>query len=151
SSQSLNGAYGTLGVSSTTNLPGTRSFGGGFVDSNDDIWIFAGLGYGETGNQGLLNDLWKYTNCSSQSISVGSNPTLPCSGTSVTLTAAGANSFSWSLPASGPSVVVTPTAGISYSITSLFPNGCIKNLPFSLNVGSAPIISYVNSSPSICI
>ena len=71
------GVYGTQGIPSTSNYPGSRDFMGFGIDSFGSIWIFGGLGYDSANNQGewkirninwitclkgYLNDLWKYYN-----------------------------------------------------------------------------------------
>lgn len=55
-----NGNYGTIGVSNTNNLPGSRMASGTWRDSNGIIWLFGGKGFGATGTDGYLSDLWKY-------------------------------------------------------------------------------------------
>ncbi len=57
------GTYGTLGVASVTNNPGARLGSATWSDSNGDLWLFGGYGYGQTttSGQGNLQDLWKYT------------------------------------------------------------------------------------------
>ena len=57
------GAYGTLGVPSTTNIPGSRNAAVGITDANNNFWLFGGAGYAIIGGgsgSGNLNDLWKY-------------------------------------------------------------------------------------------
>ena len=55
------GIYGTQGISSPLNTPGARGFGvGTWVDNFGDLWLFGGNGYDGAGNNGELNDLWKY-------------------------------------------------------------------------------------------
>ncbi len=54
------GVYGTIGVGSTTNTPGSRYGGSTWIDANGDLWMFGGSGNGQTGT-GYLQDLWKYT------------------------------------------------------------------------------------------
>ncbi|MBA4239429.1 MAG: hypothetical protein C0448_01795 [Sphingobacteriaceae bacterium] len=63
SSNNQAGAYGTLGVASVTNNPGSRYGSASWSDSNGDLWLFGGYGYGQTttSGQGNLQDLWKYT------------------------------------------------------------------------------------------
>jgi N-acetylneuraminic acid mutarotase len=55
------GVYGTLGTPASTNLPGGRDAGVSWTDPSGNIWLFGGLGADANGNQGYLNDLWKYT------------------------------------------------------------------------------------------
>jgi hypothetical protein len=56
------GSYGTMGTPNTSNIPGARSSGVSWVDSNGNLWLFGGLGYDSSisGSYGDLNDLWKY-------------------------------------------------------------------------------------------
>ncbi len=55
------GVYGTLGVASSSNVPGGRWLVSGWVDSAGDAWLFGGGGYDGMGAWGSLNDLWKYS------------------------------------------------------------------------------------------
>ena len=59
------GVYGTLGQSSTANMPGSRYGGVGWTDASGNLWLFGGNGYDSAATfaapfQGWLNDLWKY-------------------------------------------------------------------------------------------
>lgn len=56
----VNGIYGTMGVSSTSNTPGSRYYNIGWKDLNGDMWIFGSFGYASTGPLNQLNDLWKF-------------------------------------------------------------------------------------------
>lgn len=56
----LNGNYGTIGVSSSSNYPGSRAYSANWIDSLGNLWIFGGQGYAENGSEGNLNDLWKF-------------------------------------------------------------------------------------------
>ncbi len=55
-----NGTYGTKGVASASNMPGSRSAHTYAKDSSGNLWIFGGGGFGASGIKGSLNDLWKY-------------------------------------------------------------------------------------------
>jgi N-acetylneuraminic acid mutarotase len=55
------GNYGVLGTPASTNIPGARSSAVGWIDASGDFWLFGGLGLDSLGNQGTLNDLWKYS------------------------------------------------------------------------------------------
>ena len=55
------GNYGNLGEGSVSNYPGSRAYASGWVDENDNIWIFGGYGWDTAGNLGDLNDLWRYS------------------------------------------------------------------------------------------
>lgn len=54
------GAYGTQGVASPSNFPGSRRRTATTFDSNGNYWVFGGDGYDSNGDIGLLNDLWKF-------------------------------------------------------------------------------------------
>ena len=54
------GTYGTMGVPATGNTPGARGWSVTWIDSNDDLWLFGGYGFGSSGSVGALNDLWKF-------------------------------------------------------------------------------------------
>jgi gliding motility-associated-like protein len=55
------GVYGTQGVPSPANYPGSRSFGARtWTDMNGNFWLFGGLGFDVNGFLGPMNDLWKY-------------------------------------------------------------------------------------------
>ena len=58
-----NGVYGTLGVASVSNVPGARGSQGVAVtwtDASGNFWLFGGDGYGLSGGDSELNDLWRY-------------------------------------------------------------------------------------------
>ncbi len=58
--QNQPGSYGTQGVSSINNIPGSRLNSATCVDDAGNLWLFGGLGLDETGAFGELCDLWKY-------------------------------------------------------------------------------------------
>ncbi len=55
------GVYGTKGVASPANYPGSR-YQGMFTwtGANGDLWLYGGLGNGPTNAVGFLNDLWRF-------------------------------------------------------------------------------------------
>ncbi len=46
------GVYGIQGVSSSINIPGARSSLVSWIDSNNNLWLFGGLGYDGLGSSG---------------------------------------------------------------------------------------------------
>jgi N-acetylneuraminic acid mutarotase len=54
------GVYGTQGVPGVANVPGARQDAASWVDNAGNFYIYGGYGYDATGQQGLLNDLWKF-------------------------------------------------------------------------------------------
>jgi len=61
------GVYGTLGVASTANIPGSRNGATSWTDSSGNLWLIGGYGYSAEGSFpgsagiGYLNDLWEYS------------------------------------------------------------------------------------------
>jgi len=60
------GQYGTMGVASSTNKPGSRFALTGMPDGHGNIWLFGGYGLDGIGTLGLLNDLWAYNPTANQ-------------------------------------------------------------------------------------
>ncbi len=60
------GNYGTKGVFSPTNYPGSREFSTSWLDKNGNFWVFGGAGYAAAGAPGYMNDLWKYNPLTNQ-------------------------------------------------------------------------------------
>ncbi len=54
------GVYGTLGIPATENIPGGRAGSASWTDVGGNFWLFGGQGYDIEGNQGNLNDLWRF-------------------------------------------------------------------------------------------
>jgi N-acetylneuraminic acid mutarotase len=54
------GVYGTPGTPSTSNIPGARSNGFAWTDSNGKLWLFGGIGYDANDCSGFQNDLWLF-------------------------------------------------------------------------------------------
>jgi len=59
------GAYGTLGVASSSNLAAARAGAVSWIDISGNLWLLGGLGEDPAGtgmhSLGNLNDLWRYT------------------------------------------------------------------------------------------
>lgn len=78
-----------------------------------------------------------------------------CEGASTTLTASGANTYTWS-PASGlsstngASVTATPQGAVTYTVTGTDANNCSADAQVSLTVNLSPTVSQ-SALPMICI
>jgi hypothetical protein len=55
------GTYGTLATPAPSNVPGAREQSTSWIDASGSFWLFAGDGFDSVGNNGFLNDLWKYS------------------------------------------------------------------------------------------
>src|SRR6185369_727209 len=56
----ITGVYGTQGVSSSGNDPGTRHGAATWIDASGNLWLFGGEGISGTATLSWLGDLWKY-------------------------------------------------------------------------------------------
>lgn len=54
------GSYGTLGVPSPTNVPGSRQVAMHWTDNNGNFWLFGGEAFAADGQCDLANDLWMF-------------------------------------------------------------------------------------------
>ena len=54
------GVYGTRGQADPSSVPGGRGSAVPFRDPDGNFWIFGGAGYDSTGDNTVLNDLWKF-------------------------------------------------------------------------------------------
>ncbi len=55
----VQGQYGSLGVTASTNMPGGR-YGGSSWVANNKLFLFGGGGLAATSTEGNLNELWSY-------------------------------------------------------------------------------------------
>ena len=120
------------------------------------------IGSGATVTSGALTANTTYTvtgttnGCSNTATSVVTVKTLPnttlsasdnsiCSGESVTLTAGGADSYSWTPSGAGNSQVVSPTSNVTYTVTGT-TNGCSKAASQSITVSTTPATPAITQS-----
>jgi zinc-dependent metalloproteinase lipoprotein len=95
------------------------------------------------------------TNTATKAVTVNALPNVTvnspstCSGAPVTLTAAGASTYSWSTSATGSSTSVSPTSNTSYTVTGTDANGCVNTAVSNVTITSAPNVTA--NSVSICI
>lgn len=84
------------------------------------------------------------------SVSVTANSNPICSGNSATLTASGANSYSWNTGSTISSIIVNPASTTIYTLIGTNAVGCSSTTFYTLVVNPSPSINIVASSPSIC-
>ncbi len=85
----------------------------------------------------------------SLTITVSGNTTI-CSGQTASLTAGGANTYSWSNSASGSTVALTPGTTTSYTVTGTSSN-CSNTAVVSISVNPLPVVTATSSSSAICL
>ena len=83
----------------------------------------------------------------SSGISVSANPTIVCPGGASSLTANGANSYTW-FPGNlnGPQIVVNPSSTTIYTVSGN-NNGCLNSATVNVDVG---IDVFISSSGNFC-
>ncbi len=72
-----------------------------------------------------------------------------CAGSTATLIASGASTYSWNTGATTAALTATPTANTSYTVIGTATNGCKNSAVGTISVTSLP--SVVATSTSICI
>jgi hypothetical protein len=82
------------------------------------------------------------------SLVVGGIKTI-CAGNSTTLTASGANSYTWSTGPHGASITVSPTSTAIYSLTASSSAGCVGSLMDTVTVIPLPAIS-ISGNQNLC-
>ncbi len=99
---------------------------------------------------------------STKTISVISNPNptvslgvlnaVICSGQNTTLTASGANNYTWNPGSSNAtSISVSPTASQTYTLTGKDLNGCSNFSTTTITVNTTPTINAVSTTSLLCI
>lgn len=91
-------------------------------------------------------------------ITVGAAPSIVvnsatvCAGSSATLNASGVTTYTWNTGANSASIVVTPTANTTYSVSgNLTGCGVGANNTTSVAVNALPIVSAVSNASLICV
>ena len=83
-------------------------------------------------------------------ITINSSTAQVCNGQSVTLTAAGATTYSWNTTANTSVITVTPALNASYTVLGTNNNNCVNVATQSINVLPSPVLSFTSSSQLIC-
>lgn len=70
------GVYGTQGVASPSNTPGSRVLAVSWVGVDGSFWLFGGSGSGSAPGVGALNDLWQHNPATNEWTWIGGNGTV---------------------------------------------------------------------------
>ncbi len=81
--------------------------------------------------------------------SVNVNPTV-CEGSTVSILASGASSYTWNNGTNGPVVTVSPSVTTVYTVTATNLLGCTGTATSMVTVNPAPIANYTISALMIC-
>ena len=82
-------------------------------------------------------------------ISIAS-PTAICSGQSATLTASGANTYSWTTGATSAAITVSPALTTTYSVVGTSTAGCTGSLTRTVTVNALPNVTASSNASLIC-
>ncbi len=80
--------------------------------------------------------------------SVTANSPTVCAGTTTTLTAGGAGTYTWNATQAAASMTVNPTANTVYTVTGTDLNGCENTFTTQVTVMALPPVTA--NSPSVC-
>jgi hypothetical protein len=72
-----------------------------------------------------------------------------CPGTSQTLSATGANTYTWMASSVNPVYVVTPSVSSTYTLTGTAANGCTNNAQITISLAPQPGVS-ITGSTAVC-
>lgn len=90
-------------------------------------------------------------NASPFALTASANKTVTCQGTSVTLAASGAATYTWQpINLAGSSVTVSPSVSTTYTVNGTTVNGCILSKTIAITVQPSGTISVTASSGSVC-
>jgi hypothetical protein len=85
----------------------------------------------------------------SVSIALGST-VVTCAGQPISLTASGANTYTWNTGATTSTIAPTPTANVTYTATGTNSLGCTGTATQSVAVNALPTVSVSSSATLIC-
>ncbi|MDF2453254.1 MAG: hypothetical protein K0S26_2758, partial [Bacteroidota bacterium] len=128
---------------------------GNFVGANQNVTPFTTTTYTVVGTNTLTgctnSDFKTVTVNPNPTINAVSNPTTMCVGSTATLTASGAISYTWN-PGSITSVTiaVTPTVTTTYTVTGMAGTGCSNTKTVTLNVSPNPTVTALSNPTAIC-
>lgn len=74
-----------------------------------------------------------------------------CIGSSATLSASGASSYTWNTSSNAASIVVSPTVNTTYTVTGTGANGCKKSATLAIGISPLPSITASSASSIICM
>jgi len=147
--------YGTQGSLSANNIPGSRKFAAAnWVDANNNLWLFGGTGeLTNTGNVSSLNDMWKYTNCQINPITLtlSTSNSVVCAGETVTITALGASNYTWSTGSTVPSIFVAPPTTSVFTAYTSGSNNCTYSGSFTQTIDPCTVLKEEYASPYLTI
>jgi len=84
-------------------------------------------------------------------LSLTASPSSVCAGATSTLTAVGANTYSWSTGSTLATIFENPIATTIYTVIGTDVVGCVKTETVNLTVNALPLVTISNSSNAVCV
>ncbi len=79
---------------------------------------------------------------------VGANSPSVCAGSTTTLTASGASTYTWNTTQAATSITVNPTVNMTYTVAGTDLNGCVNTATTQVTVHALPLVTA--NSPTVC-
>ncbi len=138
-------------VSLTANGASTYTWNNGAVSNSIAPTPTVNTTYSVTGSSGTCSNsaVISVTVNSTPTVSAVSNTSLICSGQTVSLTASGAVTYTWSTNATGANVSDSPTITTTYTVTGVGSNGCSDTASVTLAVSPCTNIHGYSSVSSV--
>ncbi len=145
----------STGIITTIAGSATQGYGGdGGNATSGELYLPLGVFMDGSGNMFIADGTNNRIRMVTAPLQLNVNSPQICSGTSTTLTASGANSYTWSTNDTGASIVVSPIATINYTVTgtnTLFniSNASTGTVVSTVSVSPIPLVNYTltNVSP----
>jgi hypothetical protein len=142
------------GGSATLTATGATSYSWNTTATTSSIIVSPSVStnYTVTGYNGACIDT-KTTNigiATSITVAAVSNTSSICSGSSATLTANGASTYTWNTGSNATSIVITPTSSANYTVNGA-SGSCSGSITININVNPNPTVSVVSASSVICV
>jgi hypothetical protein len=83
-------------------------------------------------------------------VAVSASSVTTCYGAPISISANGANTYSWSNNATGSTAIVSPTIPTNYTVTGTDLQGCRNTAVVSVGIHALPAITSIVSSTAIC-
>ncbi|MBA3663500.1 MAG: T9SS type A sorting domain-containing protein [Bacteroidetes bacterium] len=140
-------------VNLTAGGASTYTWNNGVANSTIAPTPMANASYSVVGASGTCSNTAAFTVSvnPSPAVSAVTNNTMLCSGQSATLTASGANTYSWNTNASGASIVVTPSVTSLYAVTGTNTFGCKNSATITQSVSICTKLETVNARDDFMI
>ena len=104
----------------------------------------------------IMTDNFGATSTAIAIVNVNTPPTLTatggatCAGSPITVTAGGANTYTWSNATIANSITVSPATATTYTVTGTDGNGCTNKASAVVTINASITINVTPTNPSIC-